>query len=72
MPNVELPDGSILETEATTTLEDILTAKEVADYLGMSLLSLGRARIPHIRIGANAPLYLRPTVVAWIARREGK
>jgi hypothetical protein len=51
-------------------LEDVVTSKDLSEFLGISELSLARVRgLPSIRIGENT-LYFKQTVVEWLKARE--
>lgn len=53
------------------TLDDVVTHKELAEFLDISPQALSYYRIPSIEMGKQR-LYLRPTVVEWLKEREGR
>jgi hypothetical protein len=54
---------------AEPTLDDIVTHKELAEFLGISERSLSCYRIRHIELGRQR-LYFRQAVVEYLRRRE--
>ena len=58
-----------LATQAPS-LEDVITADELSEFLGVSKRSLSSWRgLPTIRIGARR-FYLKQSVATWLAKRE--
>jgi hypothetical protein len=51
------------------TLDDVVTHKELAEFLGISERSLSCYRIRHIDLGRQR-LYFRQSVVEYLKRRE--
>jgi hypothetical protein len=56
-------------SDADIRLEDIVTHKELAAWLGISDLSLSYYRVPKIVIGKQR-LYVKQHVVRWLLDRE--
>jgi len=52
------------------TLDDVLTHKQLAEFLDISEQALSYYRIPSIEMGRKR-LYLWPTVSQWLKDREG-
>ena len=50
-------------------LEDVVTHKELAEFLGITERSLGRYRIPSIEIGKQR-LYFKGDVAQWLRSRR--
>jgi hypothetical protein len=55
-------------TENEPKFEDILTGREVAEFLGVTERSLAAYRIPHCQLG-KVRLYFRQDVAAYLKRR---
>jgi hypothetical protein len=51
-------------------LEDVVTAEELAAFLGISTRSLARLDVPFIQLGTQR-VYFKQTVVEWLKHREG-
>jgi excisionase family DNA binding protein len=58
-----------VSTKPSSEAEDVLTAGQVAEMLGLSLKtvyeSAARGRIPCRRVGRRC-LFFRPAIVAWL------
>jgi hypothetical protein len=52
-------------------LEDVVTHRELAEFLGMSERSLSYFRLPSVQMG-KARLYFRGSVAGWLKAREGR
>lgn len=52
----------------TAPLEDWVTHKELAEFLGITDRALSTYRIPHAALGGQK-LYAKPVVADWLAER---
>ncbi len=52
-------------------LSDIVTAKELADFFGVTEAAINRWRIPAVVVGVRR-FYFKQTVVAYLKSREGR
>ncbi len=51
------------------SLEDVVTHREVAEFLGVSEKSLHAYRIPNVRLG-KSKLYFKADVARWLRSRR--
>lgn len=57
----------------TPRLEDVVTHRELAEFLGISERSLSMYRdLPRIELPGGRRLYFRQSVAAWLRKRESR
>jgi hypothetical protein len=52
-------------------LDDVVTHRELAEFLGLTERALSYYRIPSMQMGRSR-LYFRQSVAAWLKTREGR
>lgn len=60
-----------MDEDPRPSLEDWMTAQEVADWLGCSTRQLAANRIPHARMGERR-FYKKQDVAAWLEGRRDR